>query len=193
MDEVKRPDSAGNVLSGSGPNGPSLGPGALGQPERPINPLTGKPKHAGGRPPKAGQKPLAFGGEGEPVRVADDGRIVLEELRKEGLGNEIPKDLSNMAEFSKEEMQELLSLGFITVSNGVLALLKRQKVSLEEADRWGKCTRIVYWKWLQHAQAGMLVHGLLTLGIFMNKPLTPEGAALKAERDKANGKNTGKP
>ncbi len=126
-------------------------------------------------------------GAKQPLEAGKDGKIVLEKLAAGGF---VPPgfDTSKGIDFTDEQLQKLTSLGFITLSNAVLRIMERQRVTLEEADRWAEATVIVYGQWLRRADVGMLVHAAFTAGIFLTKeklPPKPEGGA--------SGKSDGKP
>lgn len=109
-------------------------------------------------------------------------------LEKLAAGGFTPPGMDKMpVEFTDDQLKKLTSLGFIMLANAVLRIMERQKVTLEEADRWAECTVIVYGHWLRRADAGMLIHAAYTAGILLTKEKLPpkEGGQ--------SGKNAGQP
>lgn len=93
-------------------------------------------------------------------------RKVLDELRKEA-----PEESAETERIilEREELEVLLAAGFHGVSNFVLDKMKRENVTVPEADRWSKATYTVYHKWLENMPAAMVTHALVTASILLNK------------------------
>jgi hypothetical protein len=83
-------------------------------------------------------------------------------------------ELTETIEFKPEEIEAILSLAFLELSRWILRRLEREDVTIEEADRWARCTRIVYWRYLQRTDAAVTVWAALTAGILMNKKKLPK-------------------
>lgn len=166
------PNATGNPgsTSESGRASEHAGP----RPELPPNPSgTEKAKHAGGRPKGSPNKPkLAPVSSGEAVDLSELKALAPEE-------SALAESLQDGLQFKPEEVEAILSLAVMELSHWILGRLERQEIQQWEADRWAKCTRIVFWKWLQKADAGILIWVLLTAGMFLSKkslkPKEPKG------------------
>ncbi len=104
---------------------------------------------------------------------------MLDELRREFPG-EVPANAEQL-ELAKEDVEGILEVTFFTGANLALDWLKRKNVTPGEAQRWAKCTRIVYWQWLKTVNAGVVVHLALTAGILLNKPKLEAGNGSKQQ------------
>jgi hypothetical protein len=83
-------------------------------------------------------------------------------------------EMAEAVEFKPEEVEAILSLAFLELSRWILRRMEREEVTLEEADRWARCTRIVYWRYLQRTDAATTVWVVLTAGILLNKKKLPK-------------------
>ncbi len=76
-------------------------------------------------------------------------------------------------QFKPDEAETILSLAFSEVTKWIMRRLEKEEITPEEADRWAKCTRIVFWKYLNSMEAGAIVWALLTVGLILGKKDLP--------------------
>lgn len=81
-------------------------------------------------------------------------------------------ETAEMLQFKPEEVEQILALVGLTAGRWVARKMEVEEITGEEADRWAKCTRIVFWQYLQKAEAGVIVWVLLTVGLFAGKKST---------------------
>jgi len=147
-------------------------------------------KAAGGRRQQKKKKRASGGkraGAGRPKKkpeAADNGFSEEEQEELDELREEAPEEVEQLEAFllSREDLTFILQAGFLTISNAVLDRLKREGVTPAESERWGRITWLVYHKYLENIPAGMVVHGLMTAAILMQKrPLRDPTWAERAE------------
>ena len=86
-------------------------------------------------------------------------------VEKEGVGE--------LLDLKPEEVEAMLSVAFFSGANFLLDKMKRENATMEESERWAKVTRIVYAQWIMKVEAGIIVHAILTTGIFASKKKLP--------------------
>lgn len=100
-----------------------------------------------------------------PGRGGDDDQVL------DALKEEFPEETQTIMDMqlSPEEIEPLLALGCFAGSNTMLNWLKRQNLSAAEAERWAKATNIVYGRFINKLPVGMVIHAVITLGMFTSK------------------------
>ena len=172
----------GNGADQVQPGGPgSTGAGATGlgsdAGSPPVKPKGGRPA---GSKDTAPRKPRgAAVGEGAPAKSAPSptpgtgSQINMEELAaefKEELA--VAEGITEALEFAPEEAEAILQLAVLEMSHWIMGRLERQEITEKEAERWAKCTRIVFWQYMKKMEAGIAVWSVLTLSLFLGKKST---------------------